>query len=101
MKTFQRAETVICGAAVKNAAGTLTQPATSMMVTVTDPAATVVVDAAAMTYRASPVTVDDVSCNYTYDYAPAADAAKGIYRVRYTATDGTRVTIQDDSFVLE
>jgi len=90
---FQRAETVICSALVKTTAGVLTTPATSMTITISDPVGTAVIAGANMTL--------DAVGTYHYDFAPAATATLGIYLVRYVATDGTRKTIQDDSFVLE
>jgi uncharacterized protein YfaS (alpha-2-macroglobulin family) len=92
-KQFQRAETVICSAEVKTAAGVLTSPATSMKVAINGPTGASVVAATAM-------TLDGVGL-YHYDYAPATDALLGTYQVKYTAVDGTRTTIQSDSFVLE
>ena len=90
---FQKSETVICSILVKTAAGVLTSPATSMTIAITDPVGTTVVSTAAMTL--------DAVGTYHYDYLPASTAVLGIYLIRYKATDGTRVTIQDDSFVLE
>lgn len=93
MKTFQRAETVICSILVYNSSDELTDPATSMKIDITNPVGTSVVTATAM-------TKDDTG-TYHYDYTPAADAMLGKYKVKYTATDSTRVTIQNDSFILE
>ena len=91
---FQRAETVICSILVKNSADTLTDPATSMVIEITDPEGRYVVAAAtAMT--------KDTTGTYHYDYTPASNAVLGVYRIRYTATDGTRVSIGLDDFVLE
>jgi uncharacterized protein YfaS (alpha-2-macroglobulin family) len=92
-KTFQRAETVICSITVKDDSDVLKDPATSMEIDITGPTGASVVSATAMT--------PDSEGIFHYDYVPAADAALGIYKVKYTATDGTRVTIQNDSFVLE
>jgi hypothetical protein len=92
-KSFQRAETVICSITIKNAAATLVDPATSIKIDITNPVSTSVVTAAAM-------TKDSVGA-YHYDYQPAVDAVLGIYKVKYTAVDGTRTTIQNDSFNLE
>jgi len=93
MRTFQRNETVICSITSKTAAGVLTDPITSMTITITNPSGTAVVTAAAMTKDSTGV--------YHYDYQPAVDAVLGVYRIRYTATDGARITIQDDDFTLE
>lgn len=93
MKTFQRPETVICSITVKTAAGVLTDPDTSMTITITDTNGTVKVNASAMT--------KDSTGTYHYDYTPASDATLGRYTIKYTATDGTRVTNQLDDFYLE
>jgi hypothetical protein len=100
-KSFQRAETVICAIRVATGADVLTQPATSMTITITNPVGTAVNTATAMTYDAVPVVVDGVTCNYHYDYQPASDAVLGKYTVLYTATDGTRITNLRDYFILE
>jgi uncharacterized protein YfaS (alpha-2-macroglobulin family) len=92
-KTFQRAETVVCSILVKTAAAVLTDPATSTKIVITGPTGASVVTSTAMTR-------DSVGA-YHYDYQPAVDALKGIYHVKYTAVDGTRITIEDDTFVLE
>jgi len=92
-KTFQGAETIVCSIQVKNASSVLANPATSMNVEIVGPTGTTIV-------TSTPMTNDGVGL-YHYDHQPAADAAKGRYYVRYTATDGTRVTIEDDSFLLE
>lgn len=100
-KTFQRAETVICRASVKNDSDVLTSPATSFTIDITNSLGVPAVTAAAMVLDNPAIVIDGVSYNYHYDFIPAADAALGNYKVKYTATDGTRVTIQSDSFVLE
>jgi hypothetical protein len=93
MKSFQRAETVICSITIKTAALVLTDPATSTKIDITNPIGTSVVTATAMTR--------DSAGTFHYDYAPAVDATLGIYKVKYTAIDATRTTIQNDSFSLE
>lgn len=92
-KAFQRAETVVCSILVKTTAGVLVDPATSMKIDITNPVGTSVVTATAMT--------KDSTGTYHYDYQPASDAVLGTYNVKYTATDGTRITIQRDNFSLE
>jgi uncharacterized protein YfaS (alpha-2-macroglobulin family) len=92
-KTFQRAEAVICSITVKDTSDVLRDPATSMKIDITGPTGASVVAAAAMT--------KDSTGTYHYDYVPAAGAAFGIYKIKYTATDGTRLTIETDTFVLE
>lgn len=93
MSTFEVTETVVLGCTVKDSTGTLADPATSMAVTVRDPAGTVVVSAQAMT--------QDSTGTYHYDYTSAATALRGEYVILYTATDGTRISTKRDTFVLE
>ena len=44
---------------------------------------------------------NDAVGSYHYDFVPGADAILGKYLVRYIAVDGTRTTIETDSFILE
>lgn len=90
MINFERTETIVCSITIKSTTGVLTNPATSMTVTITAPNNTAVVSAQAMT--------NDSTGLYHYDYTPASSVSLGEYKVRYTATDGSRVTIQDDVF---
>jgi hypothetical protein len=92
MANFERTETIICSITIKNSSGTLVDPATSVKIGVTAPNNTAVVTAQDMT--------NDSVGAYHYDYTPAATVSLGEYKVRYTATDGARVTIQDDVFSL-
>ncbi len=92
--TFQKTETIVCSIIVKDADGTLADPATSMTITIYDPKWTAVVSAQAMT--------DDAGVGYYhYDYTPSVSVMTGVYEVRYKATDGARISIGTDSFVLE
>jgi uncharacterized protein YfaS (alpha-2-macroglobulin family) len=93
IKRFERAETVICSILVKTTAGVLTNPATSMKIQVTEPSGIIVVTDTAMT--------NDTTGTYHYDFVPTVSSQLGLYKVRYTAVDGTRTTIQDDSFYLQ
>lgn len=91
MASFERQETVILEQVVTDSkTGALKNPATSMVVTVTDPLDAVVVAAQAM--------ANDSVGNYHYDYTLGAGAVLGVYQVLYTATDGSRVTKGWDSF---
>ena len=95
MNTFQRNETVICSTKVLSDPTdptSLVDPATSISIVISQ-SGTVVI-------TSTPLTRDGVGL-YHYDYNPATNAVLDIYRVRYTALDGTRETIQDDSFLLE
>ena len=94
MATFQRGETIVCSITVKDSDGTLTSPATSTKITITDKQGIAVVDNQAMT------NTGDATGYFHYDYGTTT-ALRGDYKVRYTATDGTRITIEDDSFHLE
>ena len=89
---FQKTETIICKATVRED-GALTNPSTSITATITDPVGTEVVSATGMSNVSTGV--------YTYDYTPASTVLSGVYIVRYKATDGTRITIEDDEFELE
>jgi uncharacterized phiE125 gp8 family phage protein len=91
---YQRGETVVLTTATTNSAGTATTPATSFLVTVTDPGGTKRVDAQAMTASSTGV--------HYYNYTLAADAILGEWRVEYVATHtGSLVTRQVDRFVVE
>ena len=92
MAGFDIGETVICSVEVKNDAGTLVDPATSMTITITDKLGAVKANAVAMT--------KDAVGKYHYD-AQTAGWIAGKCDVVYTATDGTRITIQRESFTLE
>ena len=89
---FQKTETVVCSTTTKSGS-TLTTPATSMNIIITNPTGTEVVTSTAMT--------EDSTGLHHYDYTPASSVASGTYDVQYKATDGTRITIQKDEFDLE
>ena len=93
MADFDRGETVICSVTVKNASGTLQDPATSMNIVInrTYPNGAEVVASTAMT--------KDSIGTYHYDFATVGQV-KGDYEAVYTATDGTRITIEKDTFTL-
>ncbi len=89
---FENGETVVCSITVKtNSTSALIDPATSMTVRITNPVGTVTISTTAMIN-------DGVGLDH-YDYTPVGGVL-GAYQVRYTATDGTRITIQDDYFTL-
>ena len=92
MADFQAGETVICSVTITNSVtGALTNPGTSMTITITDPArVTKVVDTQAM--------VNDSVGKYHYDYTSSVNAPAGVYVVNYVATDGGRVSKQRDQF---
>jgi uncharacterized protein YfaS (alpha-2-macroglobulin family) len=89
---FESGETVICSATVKTSAGVLTDPATSMKITIYDPNDTVIVNDVAMT--------NDGVGLYHYDFASSSTYVMGTWEVYYTATDGTRISKTKDTFTL-
>lgn len=89
---FDIGETVICSVVVKDADGNGQDPVTSMKITIRDSKRTVHVDGVAMT----PDTGDGV---YHYDFA-SAGVRPGTYTIKYVATDGPRITIEEDTFIL-
>jgi len=92
MATFQIGETVICSVEVKDDDGAYKGPTTSMKITITNQKGTVVADGLGMT--------EDATGKYHYDYQ-TADCERGKYTAIYKATDGTRITIEKDTFTLE
>ena len=88
---FEIGETVICSVEVKDDDGAYKDPATSMKITITDKNKAVKVDGVAMT--------PDSTGKYHYD-CQTAGYIDGKYVVEYTATDGTRITIQKETFNL-
>lgn len=91
-KRFQRGETVVVEAEVKNQAGAYVDPATTMLVTITKPDGVAGLTDQAMT--------KDAVGQYHHDYKPSDSDPLGWYRVHFVATDTTRVTIQDSGFTL-
>jgi hypothetical protein len=93
LETYQRGETPIVGIEVKDAAGTLYTPDTSITCSIWDPTGTAVVVAAAMTAGSTG--------NYTYDFATTAASALGCYRVECTTVNAGRTSKQVDYIVVE
>lgn len=96
MANFNLGETVICSCVVKDSTGTLKDPATSMKieidkVTSAGTVMQIVIAETAMT--------KDSTGTYHYDFT-ATTSGVGNYRAKYVATDGTRITISNDSFSL-
>jgi len=89
---FDIGETVICSIEIKDDNGEYKDPATSMKITITDKHKNIKVDNVAM-------TPDDVG-KYHYD-CQTAGYLDGKYEVKYIATDGSRITIETESFTLE
>ncbi len=92
--TFDIGETVVCSITVKDSDGTAQDPVTSMNIEISQitPSYSAVITSTAMT--------DDTGTgNYHYDCQTSGYGA-GTYEIKYTATDGTRITIQKDTFIL-
>lgn len=93
MANYEVGETVICSITVKDSSGTAQDPATSMNIVIKR-------RATGATVVASVAMTDDAGDGaYHYDCATSGFDT-GDYDIIYTATDGTRVTIQTDSFHL-
>jgi len=88
MATFDIGETVICSIIVKDSGGTPQDPVTSMTITIKWDD-TIVINAVAMT--------KDSTGTYHYDFQTATQPAKK-YEVTYIATNGTRISIEKDTF---
>jgi len=93
MFRFEIGETIICSIEIRDAAGVLTDPATSIKITIEDPDGDKVVNDVAMTN-------DGVGLDH-YDYTSAGTVEVGTYTIWYIAIDGARITTQKDSFELE
>ena len=89
---FHTGETVICSIEVKNESGVLVDPATSMKITITDNRNGVEVNDQNMT--------KDSTGMYHYDWNSSVNAPVGIYKIIYTAVDGTRTSIAHDKVEL-
>lgn len=98
--SIQFPETVACYfGCSRTDTGALYVPATSMTITIYDPTGAVVVSAQAMT-NISTVTINTLQYNFIYYYSTASATVMGTYRVRYIATNGSYVSILDDTFIL-
>lgn len=92
MASFNIGETVVCSVEVRNTAGTLVDPATSMTITIANPLKAIVVSNQTMT--------KDATGKYHYDFTSEATYLDGKYTVSYKATDSTRITIAKSTFDL-
>jgi uncharacterized protein YfaS (alpha-2-macroglobulin family) len=90
MASFNRGETAIVSVTIRSSAGTLTTPATSTLITITNPSGVELVSDAAM--------IEDSEGLLHYDYQVGASADVGRYTVRIVATDASRVSIEDSDF---
>jgi hypothetical protein len=94
MNTFQVGETIVCCISVKDINGSLQNVANAMNIGIAReiPNYAAVVNATGMT--------NDGTGLYHYDCA-TTNFVPGDYKVTYTATDGTRITIENATFTLE
>jgi len=94
---FNVGETVICWRNVKNEGGILTDPDTSMGIAINKRSPsyeTGILNSTKM------IKTGGVTGIYHYDF-DTTGKEKGIYEAVYTATDGTRITIEKEEFKLE
>ena len=92
MANFDIGETVIASCEVKDDDGAYKDPATSMKIRITDKFDVVKVDNVDMT--------KDAIGKYHYD-CQTEGYVDGKYVIKYVATDGSRITIEKESFNLE
>lgn len=86
MAQYNRGETIIISAEVATAAGVLTDPTTSITVSIRDCLKTLMVDDVAM--------LNDGTGLYHYDYTVPANGNLGIWNIWVKAVNGTRVTVE-------
>lgn len=98
MIQFDIGETVICVLEVKNEAGRCQNLATPPTITILDATSNVQVDNAAMQLDNIDVQLATPG-KYHYDYQTEGQSG-GIYEVKYVVTDGSRITIKKESFIL-
>jgi len=85
---FHIGETVICSVTIRNADGDLYDPSTSTKITITDNQKSIKVNNQDMT--------KDETGEYHYDWDTSSLSLAGIYTVLYKATDGSRISIEED-----
>jgi len=90
---FIRGETIICSVEIKDSDGTLVDPETSMKITIADSTNGAEVDNQAMS--------KDSTGKYHYDWTSTSANLMGVYKIKYIATNGTRISIQKDIIELE
>ena len=93
--SFLRGATVICSIEVYDKNGVLTDPTTSMKIDIYDPVWVLKANKVDMVKDDPPVTG-----KYYYDFVTSATDSKGIYRVYYWATSGSRVSSSFDTMEL-
>ncbi len=95
---FDVGETVVCSITIRDSTGALQDPVDSMKIVIDrlEPSWANVVASTSMT---GGVGNDGVGL-YHYD-CQTSNFVAGKYEIIYTADDGTRITIQKDTFMLE
>lgn len=91
---FDVGETVICSVVIRDDNGDLQNPATSTKIEINQlsPSFASIISSTAMS--------EDSTGKWHYDFA-SSGKDRGGYEAVYTATDGTRITIEKDKFSLE
>jgi len=92
MAQFDVGETVICSCEIKDTDGNLKDPSTSTQISICNNKGVVSLAATAMT--------KDSTGKYHYDFQTVG-SSKDRYTVSYIATDGSRITIEKETFELE
>lgn len=92
--TYQRGETAVLQAYVKDSSGDYVDPTGSITITITDPSGSVVVNAQTMS--------KSETGKYYYDYNIPEDAVIGRYAYQVEVKDGSpvRTTIEQSSFLV-
>ena len=93
MATFDIDETVICSCEIKDDSGAYKDPTTSMTIKIKQ------ISPIYLEKVASVAMTKDAVGRYHYD-CQTSGYAKGSYQVTYIATDGTRITIEQETFEL-
>ncbi len=91
---YQIGETIICSITVRDADAALKDVSISMNIDIEQitPQYAILITSAAMT--------KDGTGTYHYDFATSS-AVYGRYKITYTATDGSRISCETDTFTLE
>lgn len=91
---FDIGETVILSVGVRDEREILKDPATSMRIVIDR------ISPVGQNIIASTAMIKDATGGYHYDY-DSAGALAGTYVAKYTAVNGTRITIEKYTFTLE
>ncbi len=93
MPNFIAGETVICSIEVQDEERAPKDPTKGVKITITNPQGNIMVDEKDMSR--------DELGKYHYDYNSSPMDGVGTYEVKYTAIDGTRITMVKTSFTME